>query len=223
MKTTRTEAIVLRRTDYGEADRIVQFLTPGSKIAVLARGVRREKSKLAGGIELLAVCDITVHEGKGQLLTLTSARSSQFFGKILHDFNRLNFAYFVLRDIAKAAEQIDEPEFFTITKRTLAALDDSAIPLGVIELCYRLQMAALLGVGVNLTRDRDGKKLRVDVRYSFSVGDMAFFEKEQGEFSADSIKILRLASVAAPKVVASVQRVEQFLPSVLTVARAGHE
>lgn len=47
-----TRAIVLRRTNYGETDRILNLLTPEGKKSVLAKGVRREKSKLAGGIEL---------------------------------------------------------------------------------------------------------------------------------------------------------------------------
>lgn len=46
----RVRAIVLRRTDYGEADRVVQLLTTKGRRSVIAKGVRREKSKLAGGI-----------------------------------------------------------------------------------------------------------------------------------------------------------------------------
>ncbi len=39
----RTRAIVLRRTNYGESDRILNLLTPEGKVAVLAKGVRKEK------------------------------------------------------------------------------------------------------------------------------------------------------------------------------------
>ena len=70
----RTEAIVLRRTDYGEADRILQLLTPEGKKSVVAKGVRREKSKLAGGIELFSVSEVVIHEGKGDLGILTGAK-----------------------------------------------------------------------------------------------------------------------------------------------------
>jgi DNA repair protein RecO (recombination protein O) len=56
MKTIVTKGIVLTRTDYGEADRILHFLTPDQgKIAGIAKGVRKSKSKLAGGIELFSV------------------------------------------------------------------------------------------------------------------------------------------------------------------------
>ena len=44
----KTLAIVLRRTDFGEADRIINLLTPGGKVSAMARGVRKPKSKLAG-------------------------------------------------------------------------------------------------------------------------------------------------------------------------------
>jgi len=74
MKTERTRAVVLRRTNYGEADRIVQLLTPVGRRSVMARGVRKEKSKLAGGIELFAVSDVVLGQGKGDLGVVTSAR-----------------------------------------------------------------------------------------------------------------------------------------------------
>ena len=52
LKDIRTKSIVLRRTNYGESDRILNLLTENGVISVIAHGVRKEKSKLAGGIEL---------------------------------------------------------------------------------------------------------------------------------------------------------------------------
>ena len=55
-KSTRSDiktlAYVLRRTNYGEADRILNIITPNGKISAIAKGARKEKSKLAGGIEM---------------------------------------------------------------------------------------------------------------------------------------------------------------------------
>ena len=64
MNNTRkkTLAIVLRRTDFGEADRIVNLLTPGGKVSAMARGVRKPKSKLAGGIEFFALNEVVLIE-----------------------------------------------------------------------------------------------------------------------------------------------------------------
>ena len=93
-QTIRTKAIVLRRTNYGEADRIIQIITPDSgRLSVMARGVRREKSRLAGGIELFAVCDLVLTRGTkstSDLWTLTGARLGTFFDRsclITIDYN----------------------------------------------------------------------------------------------------------------------------------------
>ena len=66
MQVFKTEAIMLRRTNYGEADRIISFITPDrGKLSAIAKGVRKPKSKLAGGLELFAASDITIAEGRG--------------------------------------------------------------------------------------------------------------------------------------------------------------
>jgi len=55
-----TTGLVLSRTDFGEADRIITVLTPDhGKLRLMAKGVRRMKSKLAGGIDLFTVSDLT--------------------------------------------------------------------------------------------------------------------------------------------------------------------
>src|SRR5258706_3107737 len=47
-----TDAIVLSRFDYGEADRILTLITPGGgKVKAIAKGVRRQKSRIDGSLE----------------------------------------------------------------------------------------------------------------------------------------------------------------------------
>src|SRR5680860_408416 len=112
MKTNRTKAIVLRRTNYGEADRILQLLTPDGKYNVMAKGARREKSRLAGGIELFAICDVVITEGKGELGILTSARLAHFFQHIMQDYDRMQFAYAVIKLVNNASEMVNGPEWY---------------------------------------------------------------------------------------------------------------
>ncbi|MBP7821189.1 DNA repair protein RecO, partial [Candidatus Saccharibacteria bacterium] len=74
MNTIVDKAVVLRRTNYGEADRIVSFLTENNgKITCLAKGVRKQKSKMAGGIEPYCQVEITFIKGRGGMATLTSS------------------------------------------------------------------------------------------------------------------------------------------------------
>ena len=77
MNSIVDQAVVLKRIDFGEADRIVTMLTAkNGKVSVIAKGTRRPKSKMAGGIELFTVNNITYINGKNELKTLVSAHAT---------------------------------------------------------------------------------------------------------------------------------------------------
>ena len=164
MSVERTRAIVLRRTNYGEADRILQLLTPVGRRAVMARGVRREKSKLAGGIELFAISDIVINQGRGELGILTSARLIYFYNNILQDYDRMQFGYEAVKQIAKASETIDEPEWYDIMAEVLMGLDAKTVPLQLTQTWFYLHFAELLGHELSLTHDVSGNTLKPDKR-----------------------------------------------------------
>ena len=165
MKSERTRAVVLRRTNYGEADRIVQFLTPIGRRSVIARGVRREKSKLAGGIELFAVSDIVIGQGKGDLGVLTGARLVHFYRHIIEDYDRMQFGYEALKLVSRASEMVDEPEWFEVISQVIAALDVASIDIRLIQTWFYIRYAELLGHGLGLQYDVDGALLLADMQY----------------------------------------------------------
>jgi DNA repair protein RecO (recombination protein O) len=60
-----TDAIVLSRFDYGEADRILTLLTPGlGKIKAIAKGIRRPTSRIGGSLEPLAELRLQLAKGR---------------------------------------------------------------------------------------------------------------------------------------------------------------
>lgn len=64
-KTYKTEAIVLKHTDIGEADRLLTLYTPNAgKIRAVARGARRTKSRLGGHVEPLMRCSMVISRGR---------------------------------------------------------------------------------------------------------------------------------------------------------------
>ncbi len=221
MRPYSTEAIILRRTNYGEADRVISFLTPArGKVSGIAKGVRRPKSKLAGGLELFAICDITLMEGKGDLAIVTSARMREFYGDILKDYDRTQLAYECIKQINKAAETVSEPEFYALLANALAWLGDLSVDWRLIELCFRLQLQGLLGHGINLATDRDGLKLQADKTYTYDFADNAFFEQgDRATFTSEHIKLLRLASAKTPVVLRQVAGIEQVIDDCLWLAR----
>lgn len=212
MKTFRTKAIVLRRTNYGEADRIVQLLTPDNGIvSVMAKGVRKEKSRLAGGIELFATCDVTVGSGKGELGILTAARLDMFYSHIMTDYDRLQFGYDAIKQISKAAGTLDEPAFFDLLEQAFISLNDPTIDVRLTRAWFWLQLAILLGVGMNLSTDTNGMKLVEDASYTYSEQDHGFVFSDKGTFTADHIKLLRILSAQPPKVAAHVAGVDGLI------------
>jgi len=189
MRPFSTPAIILRRTNYGEADRIINVLTPErGKISAIAKGVRKPKSKLAGGLELFAICELTIMEGRGELGLITSARLRQFFGDILKDYDRMQFAYEAIKLINRAAETVSEPEFYQLLADGLTWLGDLKTDWRLSELCFRLRLTAILGRGLNLLTDAAGQKLQADKIYNYDFVDNAFYADERGRFTSDHIK-----------------------------------
>ena len=71
-----TEGVILRRVDYGEADRILTVLTrEHGKIGVIARGVRKAGSRMAAHTDLFARSRMQLARGRGELDILTQAES----------------------------------------------------------------------------------------------------------------------------------------------------
>ena len=70
----KTEAVVLRSIRYGEADRVLHLYTPDrGRLGAVAKGVRRVKSRLGGRLEPLMRSRLVLHEGRGELCTISQA------------------------------------------------------------------------------------------------------------------------------------------------------
>lgn len=219
MRTVRTQAIVLRRTNYGEADRILQLLTPEGRRGVMARGVRKEKSRLAGGIELFALSDVVIGEGRGDLGILTSARLVTFYRHILEDYDRMQFGYEVVKQVSRASELVDEPEWFDVLLEVLAALDSRTLSRQLIETWFYLRHAALLGAELSLSNDIAGQLLDPTQQYTYDIADKGLRRANGGEITADHIKLLRLINAKSLKVLAQIGGIDEILPDCWMVAR----
>ena len=64
-RSYRTEAIILKRRDFGEADRLLTVLTPNhGKVDVIAKGARKPTSTKTGHVELFTKVDLMIHRGR---------------------------------------------------------------------------------------------------------------------------------------------------------------
>ncbi len=208
MKQLVTSAIILSRTDYGEADRILTLLTPDQgKLRMVARGVRRIKSKLAGGIELFSVSTVTFARGRGELGTLVSTRLVKHYAHIVTDITRTMAGYDLIKKLNKITEDSPEPEYFELLKQAFEALDDLEIPVPLVQFWFAAQLLRLGGHTPNLQIDDSGKKLVADQLYDFDFDRQTFVANPlNGRFEANHIKFLRLVFAGnTPKAMMQVQ------------------
>ncbi len=213
MKQTITNGIVLTRTNYQEADRIITFLTPEyGKISVLAKGVRKSKSKMAGGIELFSVSEIGYIQGKGALSTLTTTRLEKYYENIVKDINRTMLGYDLIKLLHKVTEDQPEHEYFDLLLETFEALNNSKIDQELIKLWFYAQLLRIAGHTPSMRVDSTGNQLKEAGKYIFSYDDMVFNSHPEGLYEGNDIKFLRLVfSGNSPKLLQQVKGIEKLI------------
>ena len=191
-----TRGIVLKRLNYGEADRILTILTADhGKLSVMAKGVRRAKAKLAGSVELFGVSDLSILPGRGEIHTLISARLFKHFGNIIKSTDRTELGYQLIKTIDKTTAEQPEPGYYTLLAKVLEALNDQKLALDFIDFWFKLHLLEITGHSPNLHSDRHGRRLELAKTYDFQVARMHFepVPTSRGPYRAEHIKVLRLA------------------------------
>ena len=89
-RTYKTEAVVLRSIRYAEADRILHLYTADrGRVGAIAKGVRRTKSRFGGRLEPLSHVEVMLHQGGGELHTVTGVDLVRSHRAVREDSYRL--------------------------------------------------------------------------------------------------------------------------------------
>ena len=216
MKLVTAQTIVLSRTNYSEADKIATLLTnDGKKISIIAKGVRKPKSKLASALEVFSIADITYIEGKSQLHTLRSAKISRQNGNIINDYESVQFAYAILKAFNIITVDEVDPRYFDILKQALVGLDEY-IDRNVVLVWLWVNVVRLHGSGLQLQSQTDGQKFSEQQNYNFNFDNAGFLADEKGSYKAEHIKVLKIASSNNLKVLAKVKNANIYCSELLT-------
>ncbi len=216
----RTQAIILHRTKYGETDRILNLLTPEGRKSCVAKGVRKEKSKLAGGIEMFTVSEIVIHESeKSDMGILTSAKMTKSYMNIISDLDRFELGSKIIKLSNKVSENVDSPELFSLVNQCFWALDKN-LSSALIESYFLFNLSRISGEEVNLHRDTLGDKLDSETIYAWNTYENALMPEPRGNIKADHIKLMRLMLTSPLETVLKVQAKEKLLPEILFIAKS---
>ncbi len=151
-RTYKTEAIVMRRTDIGEADRILTLFTPEhGKLRAIAKGIRKPASRKAGHLELLTRVDLLLAHGR-DLDHITQAQSLDAFSAVRDDLTRLAYASYVIELLDRFTVELQEStELYALLLWALTTLNAGAEP-GRLARYFEFHLLALAGYQPELRR-----------------------------------------------------------------------
>jgi len=151
--TVKTEAIVLRSIRYGEADRVLHLYTlDRGRVGAIAKGVRRTRSRFGGRLEPFFRVDLVLHEGRGDLLTVTSAHTVAGFRHLREDAGALDAAARACEATGRLFDTGEpHPAVFHLLCHQLALLDaDPAMATHANALAFRLKLLVAAGLAPQL-------------------------------------------------------------------------
>jgi DNA repair protein RecO (recombination protein O) len=150
--TFKAEAVVLRSLRYGEADRILHVLTrEHGRLGAIAKGVRRTRSRMGGRLEPGSHVELVLHEGRGELATVTGVDLIRSHQALALDHYRLRVAQIGLEAVLRLFHEHDPaPRAFEGLVRFLDLLDErearAAEPaLDPLALAFQLKLLWLAG------------------------------------------------------------------------------
>lgn len=128
-RTYRAEAIVLKTLDLGEADRILTLLTRHfGKVKVVAKGIRRPTSRLAGYAEPLSHATFQLARGR-ELDVLTGAESRSMYRALREDLDLIAAAWYIAEVADRStAEHAPAAPVFDLVETALRHLEAGHAP-----------------------------------------------------------------------------------------------
>jgi DNA repair protein RecO (recombination protein O) len=150
----KTEAVVLRSIRYGEADRILHLYTPHQgRLSAIAKGVRRASSRFGGRLEPFFRLRIELHEGRGELLTVTGAQTVSGHPKLRANAGALDAAARACDAVGRLFETGEpHPGVFNLLCHKLSLLDgDPAGATRASALAFRLKLLHAAGLAPQLS------------------------------------------------------------------------
>jgi DNA repair protein RecO (recombination protein O) len=188
----KTEAVVLRSMRYGEADRILHLYTPArGRVGAIAKGVRRAKSRFGGRLEPFFRIQAELHEGRGELLTVTGALTVDPHSRLRGDRLALDAAARACDAVGRLFETGEpHPGVFNLLCRQLGLLDQQAGNAGEGpraagrsgSLSFRLKLLLAAGLAPHLGACASCGEPEHLVGFSGAAGGVVCASCEAGSF-----------------------------------------
>ncbi|MBI4300489.1 MAG: DNA repair protein RecO [Chloroflexi bacterium] len=141
----KTEAIVLKQSKLGEADRIITCYTPYlGKMRGVAKGVRRPGSRLSGHLEPFTHTSLMLAQGQN-LDVITQAQTIEGFWPLRQDLRRMSLALYAVELVERfTSEGLENPGLFRLFSAMLHLLGQAEDPESALRF-FEVQLLERLG------------------------------------------------------------------------------
>jgi DNA repair protein RecO (recombination protein O) len=210
----KTEAIVLRSMRYGEADRILHVYTPHrGRVSAIAKGVRKTRSRFGGRLEPFFRLHLVLHEGRSDLLTVTSAETVAGYPRLRDDGAALDTAARACDAVSRLFEHSDPyPAVFNLLCNELALLDgDPRHATHANQLAFRLKLLVAAGLAPQLAACATCGEREHLVGFSGAAGGVVCPACEAGSFVLDEEAHIFLTEALARPLTAAPQAAPRAL------------
>jgi len=145
IRSQRVEAVVLRHADWGEADRLLWLFTRElGKLQVVAKGLRKPRSRKAGHLEPFTRVELLLARGR-DLPIVTQAEAKDVYLKLREDLVRVGYASYVVELLDRFTyEEGENIGLYRLLSDTLTRLNGEAQPAFAVRY-YEIRLLDLVG------------------------------------------------------------------------------
>lgn len=114
-------ALVLKKVDFGEADRIITVFTKEEGLlSLLIKGIRKSKKRSTAASDLITISDFVLYKKK-DMYTVSSINSKEMYLRLKEDFFKINIVFYILKLLNLVLVENEERE--KIHKLTLNTIN----------------------------------------------------------------------------------------------------
>ena len=172
MATLTTPALVIRRSDYGDYDRMVTLFSPEmGRVDAIARGCRRPKSPLVNAVEPFTSGEFQLYAHKDRY-SMEQCQISESYFELRSDYDKLRHGVYWLKLLdAAILPDTPAPELFIITLRALAHLNYGELPPELVTFAFEAHFMRLNGLSPRMDACvRCGRSIDGDARFDPELG-----------------------------------------------------
>ena len=172
MASLSTPALVIRRADYGDYDRMVTLFSPRmGRVDAIARGCKKPKSPLLNACEPFVNGEFQLFQ-KGERFSIEQCQITESFFELRMDYDRLQHGVYWLKLLdAAVMPDVEMPDLFLIALRALAHLNYSELPPEMLTMAFEMHLMAQLGYAPRVDAcQKCGRPIDGDARFDAERG-----------------------------------------------------